>query len=132
MSKLSTTPHQTLAHWKDTRTEAKAKAAAELASTKRRALWRAAHLSAAAARATAGARYIGRACKHPGHGAERYVSGGGCVECARLRAERRRRERGAKVRRPLPQARHQLRSNRRADARRRRAVECGGKRPAAR
>jgi hypothetical protein len=41
-----------LAYWRDTRAKAKGKAAAELETIKRQALWRAAHLSAAAARAT--------------------------------------------------------------------------------
>jgi hypothetical protein len=50
---------------------------------------------------------------------------GGCVECARVGAERRRRERGAKVRGPLPQGRHQCRSERRAEARQRRQEESG-------
>jgi hypothetical protein len=68
-------------------------------------------------------RYTGHPCRHRGHGAERYTVCGGCVACARVGAERRRLERGAKVRGPMPQARHQCRSERRAAARSRRAEE---------
>src|ERR1035437_2680659 len=70
-------------------------------------------------------RYTGHPCRHRGHGAERYTVCGGCVACARGGAERRRLERGAKVRGSLPQARHQCRSERRARARQRRQEESG-------
>lgn len=114
--------------WVDRRASAKASAAAQVETIKRQALWRAAHLSAAAARASGSPRYVGHICgRNPSHGGERYTSGGGCVACRREAAERRRRRRGAEIRGPLPQARHSLRSSRRAAARRRRSeeVRCG-------
>lgn len=116
---------QGLAKWRDSRTSAKATAAAKLTTTTRQILWVAAHKSRKAAIELGNPRYTGRPCRHPGHGGERYVSGGGCVECARLHVERRRRLRGAPVKGPRPAARHSLRSNRRQDARRRRAEESG-------
>lgn len=114
-------------HWRDTRTGAKAKAAAELTLVKRRALWHAAHRSCRAAIETGNPRYVGTICKrNPAHGGERYVSGGGCVECARIGRDRHRRLRGAPVIGPRPKARHSLRSSKRQAARRRRAEErCG-------
>lgn len=92
--------------------------------TKRRALWHAAHRSRRAAIETGSPRYIGTICKrNPAHGGERYVSGGGCVECARIGRDRYRRLHGAPVIGPRPKARHSLRSGRRQAARRRRSEE---------
>ena len=80
--------------WKDTRAEAKVKAAAKLATTTRQILWAAAHKSRKEAIELGNPRYTGHPCRHPGHGAERYTVCGGCVECARVGAERRRRGAG--------------------------------------
>jgi hypothetical protein len=120
-----------VARWTDSRAAHKAKAAAELATIKRQALWAAAHKSMTVAIETGTPRYRGRICaRNPAHGGERYVSGGGCCECARLGAERKRRERGAPVKGPRPQSRHPLRSARRAAARSRRAEGSGAGRSA--
>ena len=74
-------------------------------------------------------RYTGRICRlNSQHGGERFVSGGGCVRCAAEAAERRRRLRGTEVRGPLPQARHPMKSPRRAAARAERALTIPGKR----
>ena len=131
MARASKPTESNLNLWIDTRAEAKVKAAAKLATTTRQILWAAAHKSRKEAIELGNPRYTGHPCRHRGHGAERYTVCGGCVECARVGAERRRRARGAKVRGPLPQARHQCRSERRAAARTRRQEECGGERPAA-
>lgn len=114
-------------HWQDSRAEAKAAAAAKLTLVKRRALWHAAHRSCRAAIETGSPRYVGSICKrNRAHGGERYVSGGGCVECARIERDRHRRLHGAPVIGPRPKARHSLHSSKRQAARRRRAEErCG-------
>lgn len=115
-----------VARWRDTRAAAKVAKAAELEAIKRRTLWAAAHRSMTEAIATGSPRYRGRTCaRNPAHGAERYVSGGGCCACARESAERKRRERGLPVRGSRPGSRHQLRSIRRLEARRQRAEEYG-------
>jgi hypothetical protein len=132
MTALQTKESGQTQRWTDTRASAKAVAAAALETIKRRALWRAAHLSRAAAIELGNPRYTGRPCRFPGHGGLRFVSGGGCVECARKHAERKRRLRGTPVKGPRPQARHGLRSNLRQDARRRRAEERGAGRAALR
>jgi len=103
--------------WRDTHAGAKVKAAAELETRRRQLLWAAAHKSRQEAVELANPRFTGRPCKH-GHHGERYTfGGGGCCECARISAERRRRLRGAVVKGPMPQARHPLKSIKRAAAR---------------
>lgn len=104
----------------------RSKAAASLETMRRQILWAAARKSRRESIELGNPRYTGHPCRHRGHGAERYTVCGGCVACARVGAERRRLERGAKVGGPMPQARHQCRSERRAAARSRRAEECGG------
>lgn len=104
--------------WKDTRAKHKRRGAAELETIKRQALYRAANLSATASRASASPRYTGRICaRNPAHGGERYLSGGGCVACARELAERKRRARGVPRKGPAPQSRHPLKSAKRHAAR---------------
>ena len=89
---MATTVSPRIAHWTDKRAKHKSRASARLETIKRQTVWRAAHLSAAAARASGSPRYVGHPCKR-GHRGERFTfGGGGCVECARLGAERRRRE----------------------------------------
>jgi len=110
--------------WRDRRAVAKATAAAELVSVRKSVIWRATHASRSAAIATGAARYTGSNCKRdPSHGGERYVSGGGCVACAREHADHIRRERGAPIQGSRPAARHPMRSGRRQMARQRRAEE---------
>jgi hypothetical protein len=117
--------------WRDTRVEAREKVNAELEMIRRKTIKEAAHKSRKAAVELGNPRYTGKICtRNSAHGGERYVSGGGCVECARLGAERKRRERGAPVVGLRPRARHTMRSSKRQAARSRRADEWAGDRAA--
>jgi hypothetical protein len=114
---MATTVSPRIAHWTDKRAKHKSRASARLETIKRQTVWRAAHLSAAAARASGSPRYVGHPCKR-GHRGERFTfGGGGCVECARLGAERRRRQRGATYQGPRVASRHPLKSVKRHSAR---------------
>jgi hypothetical protein len=129
-SSVSIAGHDPYERWKDSRANARALAAAKVTNFRRSALWGAAHRSREEAIAAGHPRYTGRLCRIPGHGGERYVSGGGCVRCARQHAERKRRRQGERVRGERPAARHTLRSTRRAEARQRRSEERSGYRAA--
>jgi len=122
--------HPRLKPWTNTRIEAREKVNAELEMIRRKTIKEAAHKSRKAAIELGNPRYTGRPCRVLGHGGERYVSGGGCVECARLLGERKRRERGAPVVGLRPRARHTLVSVVRQQARSRRADRMWGRRPA--
>lgn len=82
------------APWRDRRAEARAQAREELERTRKRELFRAAHIARVDARERGNTTYTGSPCPYHPTNYTRFLSSGHCVICSRERADLRRRRNG--------------------------------------